>query len=98
MEETFANVRDGRKVVAAAGTAERLVSSSTPCRKVEITAEVDNTDYVVIGDSTVVAALATRRGTPLAAGTTMTLYVHDLYNVYLDAVTSGDGVSYTYYF
>ncbi len=41
------------------------MAGSTPCKKVTITAETDNTGIVVIGGSTVVAALGTRQGTPL---------------------------------
>lgn len=96
--QTFPNIRDGRKVVAAAGTAERLVAANTPCRKVTIMAEIDNTDYVVIGDSTVVAALATRRGIPLSAGTSITLDIEDLYAVFVDAVVSTEGVTFMYHF
>lgn len=92
------NVRDGRKVVASAGTRERLVSSNTRCEKVEITALEGNSDVIVVGDVTCVAALATRRGTPLVPGQTMTLYVQDLYTLYLDSMVSGEGVSYTYFF
>lgn len=98
METYFPNVRDGRKVVAAAGTAERLVSENTPCRKVTIMAELDNTDYVVIGDSTVVASLATRRGIPLSAGTSITLDIEDLYAVWIDAAVNGEGVTFIYQF
>ncbi len=96
--ESFPNVLDGRKVVTVAGTAERLVSANTPARKVEITAEVDNTDYVVVGGSTVDATTSTRRGTPLMAGQTITMYVTDLYPIFIDAVVSGEGVTYTYFF
>lgn len=90
---------DGRKVVAAAGTAEKL-AASTAIRSVTITAETDNTGIVVVGDDTVVAALATRRGTPLNAGDSMTLEaardaVDDLNQVWLDATVSGDGVTYS---
>lgn len=98
MQNSYPNIRDGRKVVATAGTAECLVTKNTPCQKVEITAELDNSNYVVVGDTTVVANLATRRGTPLAGGQTMTLYVKDLITLYLDVETNGDGVTYTYYF
>ena len=96
--QTYPNIRDGRKVVTTAGTAERLVSSETACRKVTIMAELDNTGYVVVGDSTVVASLSTRRGIPLGAGTSITLDVENLYPIYLDAETSGDGVTYIYHF
>ena len=71
--------------------------------KVEITGLESNTDKILVGGSTVVAGTtgdgaATRRGIPLDPGQTLTLYVQDLSTIYLDAVVSGEGVSYAYYF
>ena len=90
------SIGDGRKVVAAPGTAETLVSASTPAKVVIITAETDNTDIICVGGSTVVEADATRRGTPLYAGESVTLFVDDLIDVYLDCAVAGEGVTYTY--
>lgn len=84
----------GRKVVASAGTAEAL-AASTSIREVVLTAETDNTGYIVVGDANVVAALATRKGTPLAAGQSMTVEVNNLAKIYLDSTVSSDGVTYT---
>jgi len=89
-------IADGRQVVAVAGTAVAL-ASSTACKLVTITAETDNTDIIVVGGSTVVAALATRRGVPLSAGDTYELGIDDLSDVHLDALVSGEGVTYTYF-
>jgi len=97
-EQVYPNVRDGRKTVAAAGTAEKIASTHTACRKLTIMALLTNTDMVVVGGSTVVASAATRRGIPLSAGMSITLNVDDLQNVYIDAVVSGEGVSYIYQF
>lgn len=98
MEETYGNTRDGRKVVTTAGTAVRLASTNTRCAKVTVMAEIDNTGYIVIGDSTVVAALATRRGVPLSAGSSVTINIEDLYQLWIDSEVSGDGVTFTYHF
>ncbi len=87
---------DGRKVVAAAATAEPLEDSANIVNFVVITAETNNTGVVTVGASTVVAAVATRRGTPLAKGASMSLGGVDLNEVYLDVTVSGDGVTYTY--
>jgi hypothetical protein len=94
-------LKNGRKVVTTTGTRVQLTTVSVPIRSVALTAETDNTGDVVIGGSTVVAALATREGTPLAAGQTMTLTKNDdgvdeLSDVWLDSIVSGDGVTYTY--
>ena len=84
----------GRKVVATAGTAEALSTSNTRIFSVAIQAETDNTGLVVVGDSTVVAALATRKGIALNAGDSITLDVAQLSNIYIDVTVNGDGVTY----
>ena len=84
----------GRKTVTTGGTAEAL-ATATSIYEVAITAETDNTGYVVVGNSSVVAALATRKGIPLSAGQTITLAVNNLAKVYLDVTVNGDGVTYT---
>lgn len=89
-------ISDGRKTVTTGGTAEAL-ASSTACKKVTITAETDNTGLVVVGGSSVVASLATRRGTPLYAGDSMEFDIDNLADVYLDVTVNGEGVTYTYY-
>ena len=93
---TNGTISDGLKLVAAAGTRETL-AASTPCREVCITAKMTNTGTVVVGGSTVVAASgATRRGTPLNAGDSVTIPINDLQKVYLDVTVNGEGVTYTY--
>lgn len=87
---------DGRQIVAAAGTRQALLAGSMPVLTVDVTAETDNTGVIVVGADTVVAAQATRRGTPLDAGATWTAYNVDLKDIYLDATVNGDGVTFTY--
>ena len=94
--EGYATMLDGRKVVASAGTAEAL-AAATDCKRVDITAEFNNTGVIVVGGTTVVADLATRRGVPLYAGSTYTVLIEDLADVYIDATVSTDGCTYTYY-
>lgn len=92
-------VRDGRQVVARAGTRVPLVAESAIGGTVTITAEDTNTGAVVIGAAGVVAAAATRRGIPLypdpARGrTSITMSIDDLSRIHLDAETDTDGVTY----
>jgi hypothetical protein len=87
----------GSKLVAVAATSEPLVAVATPMVKVDITALGSNTDIVVVGDSSVVALLASRTGTPLGAGDTVTIVLDDLNKIYIDSVVSGEGVSFNYY-
>lgn len=84
----------GRQTVTTGGTAVQLSTTATRCREVVITAETDNTGIIVVGDSTVVASSATRKGVPLNAGDSITLEVANLKTVYLDTTVNGDGVTY----
>jgi hypothetical protein len=87
----------GRQVVAASGTPVQLSTTALPCNWVVVTALSTNTNPVVLGGPTVVAAAGTRRGIGLAAGqSTPAIPVSDLSAVYIDAVTNGEGVSFTY--
>ncbi len=86
----------GRATVTAIGTAEALNTAATPAKWALVTAETDNTNTVVVGAAAVIAALATRVGTPLEAGESVVLLIDDLSDVFVDAITSGEGVSFTY--
>lgn len=92
----YVTVGDGRKTVTTAGTREAL-GSLTTCRKVTVQAELDNSGVVVVGGSSCVAALSTRRGLALEAGDSEDFYVLELADLYLDVTVSGDGVTYIYY-
>lgn len=89
---------DNRKTVTVAGTRERLVAASLPVKWVVIQSLRANTDFVVTGASTVVAADGSERGVslPPAAMGTVTLYGLDLTNVWVDSVVSGEGVQFFY--
>lgn len=93
---SFGSIGDGRKVVTTAGTAVAL-ATTTAIKRVYIQAETDNTGVIVVGGSTVVASLATRRGITLNAGDCITLDIDDLADVYIDSTVNGDGVTFTYY-
>lgn len=90
------SVGNGRKVVAAAGTAETIESTAHEVREVIITAETNNTGVVAVGGSAVVASLTTRQGIPLFAGDSLSLFGVDLDKVYLDVTVSGDGITYLF--
>jgi len=97
------NIKTGRKEVAVAGTREPLVvAPGTRAVRLVIVAETDNTNEVVVGGAEVVAALATRQGVPLkgVAGQEerLELFDVDLSDIYVDAVTGTEGVTYTYCF
>lgn len=90
------SIVDGRKVVTTAGTAVAL-GTTTAIKKIYVQAETDNTGVIVIGNSTVVASLATRRGIALNAGDTIEIDIYDLADLYIDSTVNGDGVTFTYF-
>lgn len=95
LENPASSLGCGRKVVTTAGTAVAL-AAVTRCKSVAITAETDNTGVITVGDSSVVGALATRKGTPLAAGQSVAFDINDLSLVFIDTTVNGDGVTFTY--
>ena len=83
---------DGDADVASAGTAVALASSSVLLRWVIITAKAGNTaaKEVLLGTSTVVgAAGATRRGTPLGVGASVTISVDETDSLGLRGARAG---------
>lgn len=90
---------NGRKTVASAGTAEALSSTAQPFSRVTVCADTDNTGIIAVGDSGVIANLATRTGVPLEASDCYTINAGDwgsmdLRTVFIDTTVSGDGVTY----
>lgn len=85
---------DGRQTVTTAGTRVQFSSQSTS--RVIVQALAENTDVVVIGGSTVVAAAGTRRGVAIFATQSYVFQISNLNLLYIDSVVSGEGVSYYY--
>lgn len=93
----FADNGSGRAVVASAGTANALSTTSTVVDTITICAESDNTGVIAVG-KTPVAALATRAGVYLNAGDCYsTSDRQNLTNIKIDATVTGDGVTYEWY-
>jgi hypothetical protein len=91
----------GRAEVTTAGTRVRLSSASVAIRSITIAAETNNTNPVTVGGSDVVGALLTRKGIPLSATSApLTLGpddgVDELSDIYIDAVTDTEGVTFIY--
>ena len=93
LDNPSSSLLDGRKVVSSAGTAVAL-ASATSVNEVAITALDSNSGTIVVGASTVKAKAEERRGQPLVAGQTVSFGIRDLASVYIDATSSGDGVSF----
>ena len=96
MPEPYTKLQSSNGTVATAGTAVQVNPVSTPCAQLTITANEGNVGELVYGGSNVKAAVNGRIGTPLIQGQSVTLPIDDLSKVYLDAVTSGDGFSYSW--
>jgi len=90
-------VGHGYKVVTTAGADVCLVSASTPAKTVIIQAQTDNTTAIAIGATGVDAAIATGTGIILYPGDwTPPIDVDNLTDIYIDALTSGEGCRYLY--
>ncbi len=85
----------GVKVVATAGV-DVVLASSTTCKILIIQAQTDNTNPVAVGATGVDATIATGTGIILYPGEVITLEVDNLADVYIDSITNGEGVRFTY--
>lgn len=80
----------GQTTVTTAGTAVALGESTTLTSGVRIKANSDNTGVIYVGASDVDSTT----GFVLAAGEELFVEIADLADVFIDAGTSADGVSY----
>jgi hypothetical protein len=92
---------DGRKVITAAGTAERLSTASVGMRTVTIQALITNTGNIAIGGATVDVTPGSERGATLVPGAATVIGgstegEDDLRDIWIDAAVNGEGVSYFY--
>lgn len=93
-------LKSGAKTVTTAGTRAALSTTPIWARSLRLSAPAGNTGVVYIGDVTVAAA----NGISIAAGSIVSfsdLFGADnttvnLANIYVDAATSGDKVTFAY--
>ena len=96
-------LRHFMKTVAAAGTAERLTESNIDVLAVSIQAETSNTGVIYVGDEEVSATDygASLSGSDSFSASSVSLGIApsriSLKDIWLDAGTSTDGVSVTYF-
>jgi hypothetical protein len=86
----------GVTTVTTAGT-DVALAASTPCKRVTIMAQTDNTGVIAVGASGVDATVATGTGVLLQPGDAFELDVTNLASVYIDSTVNTDGVRYTYF-
>ena len=82
---------DGTTTITTPGTAQQVVTTNKPCKRVWVQAHISNGDLtngggVVVGVSTVVAALSGRRGIALNAGEGEWFHVTNANQLYFDAI------------
>jgi len=89
------SIGHGVMTVTTAGT-DLALASSTACKWVIIQAQTDNATGVAVGAPGVDATVATGTGIFLYPGESITLMADNLIDIHVDALTSGEGVRYTY--
>ena len=96
--EIAGRIVSGRKAVASAGTAEKIVADKTDCFMVMISADLSNANPVVVGNADTVAALGLQKGVVLTPGNPpVTFLVQDVSSVYVDSIADGDAVCFVYF-
>lgn len=93
---TMAGIGHGVKVVTTAGT-DVALASSTPCKRVTIQAQTDNTNIIAVGGSGVDATIATGTGIVLYPGDVFEIDIDNLADIYIDSLVNGEGVRFTYF-
>ncbi len=84
----------GNQLITTAGFREPLSVTPLSARKLFIQALASNTTLVFVGDVSVLAAAVSPAGIGLDASESLILEDVDLSQVYIDARTAGEGVSW----
>jgi hypothetical protein len=96
VRNSISGIGHGVKTVTTAGT-DVALAASTPCHKVTIQAQTDNTSVIAVGGSGVDATIATGTGILLYPGDVFELDIDNLADVYIDSLVDGEGVRFTYF-
>lgn len=91
-------MQSGNITVTTSGTPVQLAAVSTEAKRIDITADYNNTDFIVIGGSGVIGPEVGRKGVPLASGNTYTFYVTDLAQVWVDAGANAQKANYNWFY
>ena len=83
---------NGTATVVSAGTAVQL--GANKCERVFVQAMDDNSGTLVVGDSSVVAAQATREGLALFPAQGEWFNAENTNNLWIDSTVSGDKVNF----
>jgi len=85
----------GVKTVTTAGT-DVALAASTPCKRVTVQAQTDNTNIIAVGGTGVDATIATGTGIVLYPGDAYEIDVDNLADVFIDSLVNGEGVRFAY--
>ena len=87
-----------RKAVTTAGSREQVVVASTACKYVLISADLGNTNPVVVGGNGVVAANDSQQGIVVIPGNDpVRIDINDVNLLYVDSQSNGDAISVAYF-
>jgi len=87
-----------RKAVTTAGTKEQVTSTSTSIKYCLICGDTGNTDLLVAGDSNVVAAASSQRGTVIIPGNVPVRFeIDNLNKLYVDSIVNGEAICVTHF-
>lgn len=96
--EPLTTISNGVKTTTA-GVAVQLSSTSIRCKKVTVVARTTNDNTVVVGGAGVVASIdGDQIGAELYAGSSILLDIDDLNKIWIDVLSSNDGVNYEYHY
>ncbi|MDE2102434.1 MAG: hypothetical protein KGL39_34630 [Patescibacteria group bacterium] len=98
VDEGYRFLESDSVTVTTAGTPVQLSAVSAQVKRIDITADYNNSDMVVIGGSGVVGPEIGRKGVPLAPGNTYTFYITDLALVWMDAAANGQKATYNAFY
>ena len=92
-----ASVTSGARASITPATAIQLIVASTPCKQVIVSADLGNTNPIVVGGTTAVATSGSMVGAVLVPGNDPVNFAIDNVNkLYFDVQTSGDRICFTY--
>lgn len=98
IEEGYRSLVSDSVTVTTSGTPVQLSSVSVQAKRLDVTADYNNTEMIVVGGSGVVGPEIGRKGVPVSPGSTYTFYITDLSLVWVDAAADGQKATYNYFY
>lgn len=80
------------KTVTTAGSAEQLITASTPCKSVIVKALETNTGNIYVGFS----GVDSTNGIDIGSGSAVNISINNVNLLYIDSDNNGEGVSVIY--